>query len=130
MNSLSDWVALIGALGVTGMTVFQILLAAGLPLGSAAFGGANPVLSSKLRVASAISAMLFFAALYVVIARGGLLGKVGSSWPVHSAIWAFAVVFALSALANVVSQSRWERLFMAPFALVLAICCVVLSIVA
>jgi hypothetical protein len=130
MNSLSDWVALIGAVGVTGLAIFQIFLAVGLPLGGAAFAGANAVLSPKLRVASAISALLFFAALYVVTATGGLFGVVGRSWPVHVATWAFAAVFALSALANVASHSRWERFLMSPLALVLAACCVVLSIVA
>jgi hypothetical protein len=130
MNSLADWVALIGALVVTGLAIFQIFLAVGLPLGAAAFGGANVVLSSKLRIASAISALLFFAALYVVTARAGLYGVVGRSWPVHLAIWVFAAVFALSALANGASQSRWERFLMLPLAIVLAACCVTLAIVA
>jgi len=129
MTSLSDWAALIGSLSVAGLALFEILLALGLPLGGAAFGGANAVLSAKLRVASGLSALLFVAALYVVPARGGLFGRVGSSWPVHTASWAFAALFALSALANVASRSRWERLLMAPVAFVLTICCVVLSLV-
>jgi hypothetical protein len=46
MNSLSDWVALVAAIEVTALAAFQILLAAGLPLGAAAFGGSNAVLPS------------------------------------------------------------------------------------
>src|ERR1019366_7227327 len=114
MNSLPDWVALFAALEVIGLATFQILLAAGLPLGDAAFGGANAVLSTKLRFASASSALLFVAALYVVLARRGLFGVVGKSTIVHVAIWLFAGVFGISAVANTASHSRWERFLMAP----------------
>ena len=44
MHSLTDWVALIAAVGVAALLAFQVLLAAGFPLGAAAFGGANVVL--------------------------------------------------------------------------------------
>ena len=54
MNSPPDWVALVAAVGLAGMATFQTLLAAGLPLGQAAFGGANAVLPARLRVASAL----------------------------------------------------------------------------
>ena len=128
MNSLPDWVALFAALEVIGLATFQILLAAGLPFGDAAFGGANAVLSTKLRFASASSAVLFVAALYVVLARGGLFGVVGKSTIVHVAIWLFAGVFGISAVANAASHSRWERFLMAPIGLVLAACCVVLAL--
>jgi hypothetical protein len=53
---------------VAGMGTFQILLAAGFPLGRAAFGGANALLPMKLRAASAMSALIFCAAFYVVLA--------------------------------------------------------------
>jgi hypothetical protein len=73
MGSLTDWVAVIASLSVTGFAIFQVLLAAGLPLGHAAFGGANAVLPPKLRFASAASSLVFFLALYVALAQGGLL---------------------------------------------------------
>ena len=58
------------------MATFQILLAVGLPFGHAAFGGANAVLSAKLRIASALSALVFCAALYIVLERGLFSGGV------------------------------------------------------
>ena len=110
------------------MATFQILLALGLPLGHAAFGGTKAVLPAKLRAASAISALLFFAAFYVVLARGGLFGVAGESASVRIAIWAFAALFGLSTLANIASRSRWERFLMAPVALVLTACCVAVAV--
>jgi hypothetical protein len=125
---MTDWVALVAAIGVIALLVFQVLLAAGLPLGVAAFGGANVVLPPKLRAASAASAVIFLAAFYFVLARGGLFGAVGRNSAVHIGIWVFATVFGLSALANVASASRWERFLMAPTALLLCGCCVVLAL--
>jgi hypothetical protein len=128
MNSLSDWVALLATVLVAGLATFQVLLAAGLPLGNAAFGGANAILPGRLRAASAISSLVFVGALYVVAARAGLLGTVGKSSTVHVAIWILTVLFALSAAANLASHSNWERFLMAPVALLLAVCCALLAI--
>jgi hypothetical protein len=110
------------------MATFQILLAIGFPLGAAAFGGTNAVLPAKLRAASAMSALLFVAAFYVVLARAGLLGVASDSVPVRISIWGFAAIFGLSTLANIASRSRWERFLMAPVGLVLTACCVAVAL--
>jgi hypothetical protein len=128
MNSRSDWVAVVALGGVAGMATFQILLAAGFPFGRAAFGGANAVLPAKLRAASAMSALVFCAAFYIVLARAGLVGTAGESAPVRIGIWVFAAIFALSTLANTASRSRWERFLMAPVGLVLTACCIVVAL--
>src|ERR1700690_3787699 len=103
-----NWLALVAAAGFAGMAAFQILLALGLPLGHAAFGGTRAVLPEKLRAASVISAVLFLVAIYVVLARGGWFGLAAESTPVHIATWVFAAVFGASTLANLASRSRWE----------------------
>jgi hypothetical protein len=123
-----DWVALVAAVGVAGMATFQILLAMGLPLGHAAFGGTHAVLETKLRVASVISALLFVAAFYVVLARRGLFGAASESLPVRITIWVVAAIFGLSTLANIASRSRWEQFLMAPVGLVLTACCVAVAL--
>jgi hypothetical protein len=123
-----NWLALVAAAGVAGMAIFQVLLALGLPLGHAAFGGTETVLRAKLRAASVISALVFFAAFYVVLARGGRFGVAGESTPVRIAIWVFAAIFGVSTLANIASRSRWERFLMAPVGLVLTACCVAVAL--
>jgi hypothetical protein len=128
-DSLTQSFAIVGAIGIVGMSIFQILLATGMPLGHAAFGGENRVLPKKLRLVSAISALIFFAALYVVLARGGLLGRGShSSYAARVGIWVLVAIFGLSTLANVASRSRWERRIMAPVGVVLAICCVIVAL--
>ena len=127
MNWLTDSAAIIASVIVVCLAVFQILLAAGLPYGHAAFGGENSVLPVKLRLASAVSSLVFFVAFYVVLARGGQLGGEQRFELVRIATWIFAALFAVSALANVMSRSHWERMLMAPIGLVLAVCCVILA---
>jgi hypothetical protein len=130
-HSLVQWVAVVGAVGIAGMFIFQILLAAGLPLGSAAFGGKNEVLPPKLRYASAISAFVFAAAFFIILAHGGLLGGGSqSSSLVRVGIWVLVTIFGVSILANISSRSRWERLIMAPVGLVLTVCCVIVALAA
>lgn len=129
MDSFSDWVTLLASLCVVGLAVFQALLAAGFPYGAAAFGGGNTVLPTRPRIASAISATLFCGALYVVLAEGGLFGAGGRTNFVHVATWIFVAIFALSGFANSASRSHWERHIMAPLALLLTSCCVLLALV-
>jgi hypothetical protein len=129
MITSTQWVAVVCAVGVGTLSIFQILLAAGAPFGHAAFGGEHRVLPTTLRVASAISAMVFVLALYIVLARGGLLGSGRQASSVaHVGIWVLVAILGVSALANVASRSRWERRFMAPAALVLALCCVTVGL--
>jgi hypothetical protein len=129
MNSPSDWVTLVASIGIVCVAVFQMLLAAGLPYGAAAFGGNNTVLPPRLRTASAISSAMFWAALYVVLAEGGLFGVGGRSTFVRFTTWIFVAIFGLSGIANIASRSRWERHLMAPIALALATCLTVLALV-
>jgi len=128
-QSLTQGLAVAGAVGFAGLSIFQIALAAGSPLGHAAFGGANRVLPTKLRVVSAVSAVVFIAALLVILARGGLLeGVRHSSSVARSGTWVLVVIFGLSTLANFFSRSPWERRLMAPIALVLTVCCVLVAL--
>ncbi len=129
MNISTQWVAVVAAIFLSGLSVFQILLAAGLPLGRAAFGGENPVLPRNLRLVSAFSALIFAAAVYLDLARSDLLGGVGHSSAVaRIGMWVLVVILGVSTLANVASRSRWERYVMAPIALLLTICCLTVAL--
>jgi hypothetical protein len=109
------------------MSIFQLLLALGVPLGHAAFGGGSATLPDGLRVASAVSALLFLAAASVVLFRSGVGGTSSHSAFVRIGIWVFGLIFGVSALANVASSSQWERHLLAPIAVVLAACFVIVA---
>jgi len=105
------------------LAAFQLALAAGAPLGHAAWGGAHAHLTTAQRIGSAVSAVFYLVAIGVV--RGRATGRTARRY--RWGTWALAVVMALSAIGNVASDSRWENAVMAPLALVLSVLCVVVS---
>jgi len=121
-------VAGVAAVVTGGLAIFQVLLAIGLPVGRAAFGGVHRILPLGLRAASGVAAVVFLVALYVVLARGGLIGTAHHSALVRDGIWILVVVFGLSAVANALSKSQWERFLMAPVGIVLTACCLTLAV--
>jgi len=106
------------------LALFEIGLAAGLPWGSAAWGGGQPVLSPGMRLASAGAAVVWSAGLLVVLRRGGyrVWAPLPRSWT-GAAVWIFAAYAAFMVLANAASPSGTERAVMRPASVVLAVAC-------
>lgn len=121
MNWLVSTAALL-AIGLLGAVVLlQLLLALGLPLGGAAWGGRHRTLPRRLRVASGIAAGVLVIAMWLVATEAGFLpagvGTPGSG----ILVWVFAGFFALNTLGNLVSESVVERRLMAPITIYLAL---------
>ncbi len=112
-------VAWIGVLSFGWLAVFQVLLAAGLPLGHMAWGGANRVLPTGQRVASLVSAILAVLALCAVAQAGALFALLPAPW-VTPMLWAFGTLFGLSALLNLLGARGLERLHGVPLAVLCA----------
>lgn len=93
------------------IVVFQLALAFGAPLGYAAWGGQHPgVLPTRLRIASAVAALVIYPLIGLVILPSADL--IEADWlPIRgeAAMWALAGLLALGALANLVSRSGMER---------------------
>jgi hypothetical protein len=109
--------------GFAALATFQVALALGAGLGKAAWGGSHAHLPPGQRVASAVAAAFFVAAILVV--RGRAKGRAERRY--RWGTWALAVVLGLSGLANLASDSRWESDLLAPAALVLAALCIVVA---
>lgn len=121
-----DVAAVVAAVLLGVVTAFQLALALGAPWGAAAWGGSYPgVLPGRLRLASGFVAVFFYPPITLLILdSGGVLDigwNVGRLW-----LWVLAGVFALSALANVASRSKVERLW-APVSLAIAVCCAIIA---
>jgi FtsH-binding integral membrane protein len=110
------------------VTVFQIALALGAPLGQAAWGGRHPgVLPTRLRVASGVAAVVVYPLIMVVVlAAAGLIGGDWLPGTGQVVMWALTGLFALGALMNLVSRSKAERLW-GPVVGVIAVCCAILA---
>ena len=118
--TLAQLAAVLAAVGFLAIAVFQAALAAGAPLGRAAWGGAHRTLPANLRVSSAVAVVIWLAATLIVLDRAGMalvdlpeaISTLGT--------WALVVVLPLGALLNVASSSPYERFGWGPMALVLA----------
>jgi len=109
--------------GFAALAVFQAVLAAGVPLGRAAWGGEHAHLTTGQRIGSAVSVLVYLAAIVIVRRRAAGRPERSYRW----GMWALAVLLAAAALANAASGSAWENFLLAPVAIVLAALCVVVA---
>ncbi|MGY1603668.1 hypothetical protein [Geodermatophilus sp. SYSU D00815] len=113
---------------LAGLTVLQVALAAGAPLGHLAWGGRHRVLPRGLRIASAVSVLLYAAFAWIIATAADRAEEVGDHRPGYPLVWVLTAYFAVGVLANAASRSRRERFVMTPVALVLALCCLTISL--
>jgi hypothetical protein len=123
-----QWVAVLAANVLLVMSLFHLGLAAGLPWGVAAWGGAHRILPARLRAGSVAAAAILACAGLVVLARAGVVAPGAQSVLVRVGSWGFAGYFALNTLGNLSSSSRVERVVMTPVAAVLAVCFVIVAL--
>lgn len=125
MRHLAGWGAIVCTLAVA---LFQIALAAGLPLGAMAWGGQAQVLPVALRWASAAAATYLLLTVAVLAVRASILilpwGRGIAVWWT----WILTVQLALNTAANLASQSPPERMVMAPLTAVMTLLTLVVAL--
>lgn len=102
------------------LAVFQVALAAGAPMGHFAWGGQSRVLSTRLRIGSVVSIIIYALIAIVLLERAGLIQLFGNPVFVQVAAWVVFAYFALGIVLNAISRSKPERYTMVPVTLVLA----------
>lgn len=113
---------------LAGLAIFQAALIAGAPLGRMAWGGTHTVLPKKLRVASAVSIVLYALFAYTALAKADLAPALINDDVTSVSTWVLTAYFALGIVMNGISRSKPERLVMTPTVLVLAALFLVLSL--
>lgn len=123
------WIAIMTGSVLLGLLiVFQILLALGLPLGAAAWGGQHRVLPTNLRWMSAMSVLILAFAGWIFLARAGVVSPGANQLMVRVLAWIFTGYFALNILMNLfLSHNALERGIMTPTSLLLTICYLLVS---
>ena len=106
--------AIIYAILIGGVVVFQVALAAGAPWGAYAMGGGSPgQFSPPMRVGAIVQAVLLAGMAVVILARAGLF--LPGWWRVsHWLIWIVVAITALSLVLNLISPSAGERAIWLP----------------
>lgn len=98
-----------------GISIFQLFLALGVPLGKAAWGGSSSTLSSTLRVSSGIAFVLWAFVSYIMCLKAGLLeSNLFSQRFVRSVLNILFYLVMVSCFLNWISQSPVERYIWGP----------------
>ncbi len=112
--------AVIGLFILISLSVFQLLLALGYPLGEFAWGGQHKILPKKLRVASIFSIVLYIVFTLFLVSKAGIVSIIPDSPLLTIGMWVFTSYFILGIFMNAISRSKKERALMTPIALLLA----------
>ncbi|KOX12080.1 hypothetical protein ADK67_47700 [Saccharothrix sp. NRRL B-16348] len=119
--------AAVAGTGFVAVSVFQALLAAGIPLGRAAYGGEVAELPPALRVASGVATAFWLVAAAVVLRRGGYRVRWVPARVAKSGTWVLVVLLTVGLLMNLASSSPWERFGWAPIIAALAALCLAVA---
>lgn len=103
------------------LIVFQLALALGAPWGRFAWGGQHPgVLPLGYRVGSAVSVLVYVVIGLLALDLAGAVDVVPNGVS-QVGMWVVSAFLVLGVLMNAISRSRAERFTMTPAALVLAV---------
>jgi hypothetical protein len=120
--------AFVACLVLSGLTVFQIALVLGAPIGHFAWGGAHRVLPGKLRVGSVIAVLLYAVFAVFILDKAGLVDVIADDSVTAVGMWVITGYFTLGILMNGISRSKLERAVMTPTAFVLALSSLVVAL--
>ena len=120
--------AIVAAVILASLICFQLLLAAGLPLGRAAWGGQHRIPPAKLRWGSIAAVVVLGVAAWVVLARADLVAPGAEATVIRVTTWVFAGHQVLNTLMNIVAKSPAERYVMTPTSVLLVACFIVVAL--
>ncbi len=120
--------AIVAAVMLAGLALFQLALALGAPIGRFAWGGTRRVLPTPLRIASLVTMGIYGLCGLVLLDRAGLIHVMPNDELVRVATWGLVVLFAMGTLMNLASPSRDERVLMTPVALVLCLLSLIVAL--
>ena len=106
--TISQVAAILAALILAGLVGFQLLLAAGRPLGHYAWGGAHEILPRALRIGSVVATFIYVLAAVTILEAANVTDLVASDLP-RVAVWVLAGFFGIGVLMNAISRSERGR---------------------
>lgn len=109
------------------LSIFQLALALGAPLGNFAWGGAHKVLPRKLRVASIFSIGIYAGIALFIASKAGIIDVAINERVLAIGMWVLFGYFTLGIFLNSISKSKRERYTMTPVCIILALATLTLA---
>jgi hypothetical protein len=130
---MTEAAAIIGALLLVAIAIYQAALACGAPWGEPAFSRqpetGDTVLSPGFRIVSGVAAGVVLAAAWVVAARGGIVSAGGLADGLHLGFtWFIAAYLVVDAVVNLGSVRALKRWLGGAAKVTVALCCVVVAV--
>jgi hypothetical protein len=116
-----EFAAITAAIVLAFLTIFQLLLILGLPIGKFAWGGQHTVIPVRLRVASVFSVGLYLFFALIILNQGSVIEIRGKEGWADTALTIITGYFFIGIIMNALSRSKAERLVMTPVATVVAL---------
>ncbi|MGN7386363.1 hypothetical protein [Sporosarcina sp. SAFN-015] len=119
--------SIVVAIMFVAIAVFQVLLSLGFPIGEFAMGGYHKVLPIRLRIVSAVNALILLFMGFVFLQHTNVLqGFIFLSTDIL--VWVITIFLCLNTIANLLSRSRKERLVMTPLSCITFLLCLYISL--
>jgi len=125
LNTRTAGFILVALLG--GVMIFQLMMAFGLSLQGAAWGGQLDTDSTSLQVASIIASLILLFAIMVVLEKLGIVRLLRMRRVIDGILWFLAAYLLLNTVLNLLSPGGIERWVMTPVALVGSILCIIVA---
>jgi hypothetical protein len=120
--------AIISAVILMTIAIFQILLLLGFPLAEYSWGGKyKGVLPPRLRMMSLLSAILLCLMGIIFLMHTKVL-SIGDNIPTNILVWIITIFLGLNTLGNLASKSKKEKIVMTPLAGIAFVSCLFVSI--
>jgi hypothetical protein len=116
-----ETLAIVSCVILLGLTLFQLALIFGAPIGKYSWGGAHTILPLNLRIGSAISILLYGIFAVIILNKAEIMMFSSDRTIANIGIWILAIYFCIGVVMNGISRSKPERNLMTPVALILAI---------
>lgn len=104
------------------LSLFQIALVFGAPIGQFAWGGQHKVLPRNLRAGSVLSIIIYVGIAICLLSKSSIYRIIPQGNVLDALVWIIFAYLILGIFMNAVSRSRRERYTMTPIAILLASC--------
>lgn len=118
---MTEFFTLIASVVLLLLTLFQLALIFGAPIGRFAWGGAHDVLPVKFKVGSVVSIVLYTLFAAVLLDKANIMNVISNDAVVNVSIWVVTAYFFVGIAMNAISKSKPERAVMTPTAFILAV---------
>jgi hypothetical protein len=119
--------SIIVAILCVSVAVFQVLLSFGFPLGEFAMGGYYKVLPKTLRIVSALNALILIFMGFVFLQHTNVINGL-DFLSTNILVWVITMFLGVNTIANLISRSKKERLFMTPLSGFTFILCLIIAL--